>query len=77
MLLVAVGMRIVSNMKREHTSLVIYRNIKSSRTGSDSKAIELYDFAGLRSQPHMSDLAYTPPSSQQVVKTSLRIISGE
>ena len=40
---VAVRMRIVSNMKREHTSLIIYRNIKSSRTGSDSKATELYE----------------------------------
>jgi hypothetical protein len=47
---VAVRMRIVSNMKRENTSLIKYRNIKSSRTSSDSKATKLYDFAGFRSQ---------------------------
>ena len=47
---VAVRMRIVSNMKRENTSLIKYRNIKSSRTSSDSKATELYDFAGFRRQ---------------------------
>ena len=40
---VTVGMGIVSNMTRVRTSLVIYRNIKSTRTGSDSEPTELHD----------------------------------
>ena len=40
---VTVRIGIVSNMKRERTSLVMYRNVKSTRTGSDSEPTELHD----------------------------------
>jgi hypothetical protein len=47
---VTVRMRIVSNMKRERTCLIIYRKIKSTRTGSDSEPTELHDVVGFRSE---------------------------
>ena len=46
---ITVRMGIVSNMKRERTSLVMYRHIKSTRTGSDSEPTELHDVVGFRS----------------------------
>ena len=47
---VTVRMGIVSDMKSERTSLVIYRNVKSTGTGSDSEPTELHDVVRFRSE---------------------------
>ena len=48
---VTVRMGIVSNMKRERTSLMIYKNIKSTRTGSEcSEPTELHNVDGFRGE---------------------------
>jgi hypothetical protein len=75
---VTVRMRIVSNMKRERTSLFIHRNIKSIRTGSASESAELHDVIGFRSKTTHKRFGIHAAIFQTCCKDAmLRVISRE